>query len=96
MFGAYVKLSSRRGSPRSRRECVVAQGTWQPDADVYSPDRSVRLRADQSGQLLVDLQGLDRHTDETLAGQVRAAARVALASLQAEQGPDVRGAGGWR
>ncbi|MFD0580914.1 hypothetical protein [Dactylosporangium darangshiense] len=64
----------------------MAYENWQPDADVYSPDRSVRLRADQAGQVQVDLQDLHRHTDESLAGQVRAAARVALAALQAEAG----------
>ncbi|MFI7598856.1 hypothetical protein [Actinoplanes sp. NPDC049681] len=62
----------------------MAQDSWQPDADVQSPDRSVRLRVDQAGQVQVDLRDLHRHTDESLAGQVRAAARVALATLQAE------------
>ncbi|GIF11650.1 hypothetical protein FHX34_102160 [Actinoplanes teichomyceticus] len=75
----------------------MAQDRWQPDADVYSPDRSVRLRADRSGQLHVDLRDLHRHTEESLAGQVRAAARVALATLQVEPGaadrPDRRHGG---
>ncbi|MEV6602435.1 hypothetical protein AB0M36_37140 [Actinoplanes sp. NPDC051346] len=67
-------------------ELFVAQDSWQPDADVQSPDRSVRLRVDQAGQVQVDLWDLHRHTDESLAGQVRAAARVALATLQADVG----------
>ena len=64
----------------------MANDDWQPDADVYSPDRSVRLRADQAGQVQVELQNLHRHTDESLAAQVRAATRVALAALQADSG----------
>ncbi|BBH70709.1 hypothetical protein ACTI_73940 [Actinoplanes sp. OR16] len=62
----------------------MAHDEWQPDVDVHSPDRSVRLRADHAGQARVDLCDLHRHTEESLAGQVRAAARVALAALQAE------------
>jgi hypothetical protein len=64
----------------------MAQDHWQPDVDVRSPDRSVRLRADRAGQLHVELRDPHRHTEESLAGQVRAAARVALAALQAEPG----------
>ncbi|WP_030487940.1 hypothetical protein [Micromonospora chokoriensis] len=50
--------------------------------DVYSPDRSVRIAATRRGDIAVEVDGLHRHTDESLARQVRAAARVALASLQ--------------
>ncbi|MEU4626439.1 hypothetical protein AB0G04_41475 [Actinoplanes sp. NPDC023801] len=64
----------------------MAQDPWQPEVDVRSPDRSVRLLADRTGQLRVELRDLHRHTDDSLAGQVRAAARVALAALQAEPG----------
>lgn len=53
-----------------------------PDVDVYSPDRSVRIAATSRGDIAVEVDGLHRHTDESLARQVRAAARVALASLQ--------------
>lgn len=81
----------------------MAQGMWQPDADVYSPDRSVHLCADQAGQVRVELRDLDRHDEDSLAGQVRAAVRVALATLQAEPGAagrlkrqDDHGYGGWR
>ncbi|WP_425688905.1 hypothetical protein [Micromonospora sp. DT201] len=50
--------------------------------DVYSPDRSVRIAASRRGDIAVEVDGLHRHTDDSLARQVRAAARVALAALQ--------------
>ncbi|MFI7597556.1 hypothetical protein [Actinoplanes sp. NPDC049681] len=58
----------------------------QHDVDVSSPDRSVRLLPDGAGGLAVELQNLHRHDEQTLAGQVRAAARVALAALQDRSG----------
>ncbi|RQX13368.1 hypothetical protein DDE19_25855 [Micromonospora ureilytica] len=57
-------------------------------ADVHSPDRSVRIIASSHGDIEVQLQGLHRHNDDSLARQVRAAARLALASLQ-KPGRDV-------
>lgn len=57
-------------------------GHWQPDAVVSSPDDSVRISAAADGHIEVAVSGLDRHTDDTLARQVRAAARLALAALQ--------------
>ncbi|GGM66739.1 hypothetical protein GCM10011608_60070 [Micromonospora sonchi] len=51
-------------------------------ADVYSPDRTVRIIASVEGQVDVRVQGLRRHTEDSLALQVRAAARLALAHLQ--------------
>ncbi|WP_244200694.1 hypothetical protein [Micromonospora arborensis] len=59
--------------------------------DVYSPDRSVRIAASSRGDIAVEVDGLHRHTDESLARQVRAAARVALASLQ-RPAPEVESA----
>ncbi|RNM00998.1 hypothetical protein EFE23_03710 [Micromonospora solifontis] len=53
-----------------------------PQADVHSPDRSVRIIASSHGDVEVHVQGLHRHSDDSLARQVRAAARLALASLQ--------------
>ena len=61
---------------------TVTHGEWQPDVEAFSPDRSVCLRADQAGQVQVMLADLHLHTDDSLAGQVRAATRVALAMLQ--------------
>jgi hypothetical protein len=61
--------------------------------DVSSPDRSVRLLVDRDGQLAVTVQEVNRHTEASLAGQVRAAARVALASLQTRD--DAPAADGW-
>ncbi|GGK99741.1 hypothetical protein [Mangrovihabitans endophyticus] len=55
---------------------------WTCDVDVFSPDRSVRLIADRTGHLHVDVQNLHRHDETSLAGQIRSAARVALAALQ--------------
>ena len=73
----------------------MTRDDWQPDADVYSPDQSVRLCATRTGQLMVELQDLHLHSDESLAGQIRAAARVVLATLQAprERGDAQRRAG---
>ena len=50
--------------------------------DVCSPDRSVRIGASARGDVVVRVADLHRHTDGSLARQVRAAARVALAALQ--------------
>ncbi|GID96984.1 hypothetical protein Adi01nite_63960 [Amorphoplanes digitatis] len=61
---------------------TVQHDEWRPDVDVASPDGSVRLLASADGQIGVRLRGVHRHSDETLARQVRAAARLALASLQ--------------
>lgn len=47
-----------------------------------SPDGSVCIRASAAGEVLVEVRDLHRHSDATLARQVRAAARVALAALQ--------------
>ena len=63
----------------------MAHDSWQPDADVSSPDGCVRLRADLGGQVQVTLLDLQWHTEQSLAGQVRAAARLALAALQAAE-----------
>jgi hypothetical protein len=52
--------------------------------DTASPDGSVRIRASAKGEVLVEVRDLHRHSDTTLARQVRAAARVALAALQRE------------
>ncbi|RQX12613.1 hypothetical protein DLJ58_05360 [Micromonospora arida] len=67
------------GPPKPSDPDVAAPG---PDVDVYSPDRSVRIAATSRGDIAVEVDGLHRHTDDSLARQVRAAARVALASLQ--------------
>ena len=48
---------------------------WRPDVEVASPD----------GQIDVRLGDLRRHSDESLARQVSAAARQALASLQSSR-----------
>ncbi|GAA2562044.1 hypothetical protein GCM10010435_37450 [Winogradskya consettensis] len=69
------------------RRTVQHDDQWQPQVNVTSPDRTVRLLADRSGQLAVEVQDLHRHTEDSLAGQIRAAARVALASLQ-DRGSD--------
>ncbi|MBQ1028937.1 hypothetical protein KBX26_02805 [Micromonospora sp. C97] len=65
--------------PGSRKAPDAGTG---PDIDVYSPDRSVRIAATSRGDIAVEVDGLHRHTEDSLARQVRAAARVALASLQ--------------
>lgn len=52
------------------------------DADVYSPDRSIHITASHRGDVTVEVQGLRRHSEDSLARQVRAAVRLALASLQ--------------
>lgn len=67
------------GPPKPSDPDVAAPGS---DVDVYSPDRSVRIAATSRGDIAVEVDGLHRHTDDSLARQVRAAARVALASLQ--------------
>jgi len=61
---------------------VQHDNEWRPDVDVASPDGSVRLLASADGQIGVQVRDLHRHREETLARQVRAAARLALASLQ--------------
>jgi|HigsolmetaAR202D_1030399.scaffolds.fasta_scaffold42280_2 hypothetical protein len=61
---------------------MTSSSRWEPDVDVSSPDRSVRILATVDGQIEVAVRDLHRHTDDTLARQVRAAARVALAALQ--------------
>ncbi|GAB1644385.1 hypothetical protein [Krasilnikovia sp. MM14-A1259] len=53
-----------------------------PDAVVSSPDKSVQIMASTDGRVEVGVQALNRHTEQSLARQVRAAARVALATLQ--------------
>ena len=58
---------------------------WLPDVEVASPDGSVRLLASTDGQIDVRLGDLRRHSDESLARQVSAAARLALASLQSSR-----------
>jgi hypothetical protein len=55
---------------------------WRPDVDVSSPDGSVRIIATVTGDIAVSVSNLDRQSEETLARQVRAAIRVALARLQ--------------
>lgn len=57
-------------------------GAWLVDVDVFSPDASIRIRASRRGDLAVQVDGLDRHTEQTLAAQVGAAARMALAALR--------------
>jgi hypothetical protein len=56
---------------------------WNGEAlQAHSPDRSVLITATWSGDVGVELTDLSRHTEASLARQVAAAARVALASLQ--------------
>lgn len=66
--------------PRKSPDPDITSAT--AEADVYSPDRSVRITATARGDVTVRVQGLDRHSEASLARQVRAAARLALASLQ--------------
>ncbi|MFD6608634.1 hypothetical protein ACFWD1_07065 [Micromonospora chalcea] len=68
--------------PGSRKSSDPDASGPGPEVDVYSPDRSVRIAASRRGDIAVEVDGLHRHTDESLARQVRAAARMALASLQ--------------
>ncbi|ASW56930.1 hypothetical protein CIK06_26390 [Plantactinospora sp. KBS50] len=68
------------GRPTARAGSEPSGGI--PDADVHSPDGSVRIIASLGGQIAVHVQGLHRHNDESLARQVRAAARLTLARLQ--------------
>ncbi|PYC62804.1 hypothetical protein C7C45_32820 [Micromonospora arborensis] len=68
--------------PGSRKPLDPDVEPLDPDVDVYSPDRSVRIAASRRGDIAVEVDSLHRHTDDSLARQVRAAARVALASLQ--------------
>lgn len=68
--------------PGSREPSAPEAANHWHDVDVHSPDRSVRIAASRRGDITVEVDGLHRHTDESLARQVRAAARVALASLQ--------------
>lgn len=65
--------------PRPSESGEVTAGR---QADVHSPDRSVRIIASSQGDVEVHVQGLHRHSDDSLARQVRAAVRLALASLQ--------------
>ncbi|ROT31412.1 hypothetical protein EF879_15890 [Micromonospora sp. HM5-17] len=50
--------------------------------DVHSPDRSVRITASARGDIAVHVHDLHRHDERSLARQVRAAARLALARMQ--------------
>ncbi|WP_018223467.1 hypothetical protein [Salinispora pacifica] len=59
-----------------------AQGQAEAGADVHSPDHTIRIIASLDGQVDVRVRSLHRHTEESLARQVRAAARLALAHLQ--------------
>lgn len=53
-----------------------------PDrVDVSSPDGSVRVIAGLDGAVGVQVRRLERHDDTSLARQVAAAARLALAAL---------------
>jgi hypothetical protein len=61
---------------------LLPNDQWRPDVEVSSPDGSVRITATVTGDVAVDVDKLDRHSEETLARQVRAAVRVALARLQ--------------
>ncbi|MEV4500318.1 hypothetical protein AB0J84_32090, partial [Micromonospora arborensis] len=63
--------------PESREPLNPDVEPLDPDVDVYSPDRSVRIAASRRGDIVVEVDGLHRHTDDSLARQVRAAARVA-------------------
>lgn len=85
----------RLGAPgRTRRRMARPMTDWQraptgsemsgrkPDAAVCSPDGSVQIVASLGGMITIHVQGLHRHSDESLARQVRAAARLALASLR--------------
>jgi hypothetical protein len=62
---------------------------WRPDVEVSSPDGSVRIKVTVSGNLAVDIGNLDRHSEVTLARQVRAVVRIALARLQDLERGDV-------
>ena len=53
--------------------------------DVSSPDGTVRVVARLDGAVGVQVTGLERHTDASLARQATAAARVALARLTAAE-----------
>lgn len=59
-----------------------AQGQAEAGADVHSPDHTIRIIASLDGQVDVRVRSLHHHTEESLARQVRAAARLALAHLQ--------------
>ncbi|WP_018216168.1 hypothetical protein [Salinispora vitiensis] len=72
----------------------------EPGTDVHSPDHTIRIIASPDGQVDVRVRSLHRHTEESLARQVRAAARLALAHLQQpaqddQSGQDLRRPG-WR
>jgi hypothetical protein len=60
----------------------VQREDWLPGVNVASPDGSVRILASTDGQIGVQVKDLHRHSEETLERQVRAAARLALTSLQ--------------
>ncbi|MEJ3745773.1 hypothetical protein WEI85_21085 [Actinomycetes bacterium KLBMP 9797] len=64
--------------------------------DVWSPDGTVRIHASLQGDLAVAVRALHQHSDATLAGQIRATARLALAALQrvARERPPDAAAGG--
>ncbi|MEW2477343.1 hypothetical protein AB0875_26495 [Micromonospora gifhornensis] len=76
---------------------MAAEVSRPSDVDVWSPDRSVRIVAGVDGQVRVQVQGLRRHTEDSLAGQVRAAVRLALARVQqpAERGGSRGSRSGW-
>jgi hypothetical protein len=61
-------------------------GDRRPDVDVRSPDRSVRIAVNLNGDIGVELTDLHRHNEQSLARQVAAAARVALAATQQARG----------
>ncbi|PMR58557.1 hypothetical protein C1A38_24060 [Verrucosispora sp. ts21] len=76
---------------------MAADALRPPDVDVWSPDRSVQIVASADGQIRVQVQGLRRHTEDSLTGQVRAAARLALARVQqpADRGESRDSPSGW-
>ncbi|PMR58834.1 hypothetical protein C1A38_22705 [Verrucosispora sp. ts21] len=76
---------------------MAAEVSRSSDVDVWSPDHSVRIIAGAGGRVRVQVQGLRRHTEDSLAGQVRAAVRVALARVQqpAERGGSRGSRSGW-
>ncbi|WP_027660087.1 hypothetical protein [Salinispora fenicalii] len=77
-----------------------SRGQVEAGADVHSPDHTIRIIASLDGQVDVQVRSLHRHTEESLARQVRAAARLALAHLQQPTQDDQSGQDqrrpGWR
>jgi hypothetical protein len=72
-------------------------GQQLPDVDVRSPDRSVRIAVTLNGDIGVELANLHQHNEQSLARQVAAAARVALAATQQarSRGSDAKPAARW-